>query len=194
MKLLPTEPTDDALVAAANAGDETAFERLFERHRRRVARIAGRFFSRREEIEEIVQDSFTKVYFALGDYSGAHGSSFTAWLTRIAINTCYDALRRIRRRKLALTNIDEDETRELAAQFRAANASNDLERALISHDLAVKLLARLSPEDRLILTLLDAEGFSVAEISEFTGWSASKVKVRAHRARKHLRGVLQRLL
>jgi len=191
---LPDEPTDDALVTAARAGDETAFERLFERHRRKVARIAGRFFSRREEIEEIVQDSFTKVYFALGDYSGAHGASFTAWLTRICVNTCYDALRRARRRKLALTNINETETGQLAAQLRGASAANDPETSFITRDLAVKLLARLSPEDRLVLTLLDVEGFSVAEISESTGWSASKVKVRAHRARRHLRGVLRKLL
>jgi len=142
------EWTDDALVAAAAAGDEAAFEQLFERHRRPVARIAGRFFPQREQIEEIIQDSFTKAYFALNTYHGTHEASFRAWLTQIAINTCYDQLRR----------------------------------------------ARLSPEDRLVLTLLDVEGFSVAEIAEFMNWTISKVKVRAHRARAHLRRVVQRFL
>src|SRR5207249_5738379 len=56
--------TDDVLVAAAAAGDEGAFEQLFERHRRQVARIGCRFFPQREQIEEIIQDSFTKAYFA----------------------------------------------------------------------------------------------------------------------------------
>jgi len=65
---------------------------------------------------------------------------------------------------------------------------------LVSRDLAAKLLARLSADDRLILTLLDVEGFSVAEISEMTSWSISKVKVRAHRARAHLRRVMKRFL
>ncbi len=55
-------------------------------------------------------------------------------------------------------------------------------------------MARLSADDRLVLTLLDVEGFSVAEIAEMTNWSVSKVKVRAHRARIHLRRVLQRFL
>src|SRR2546429_9726607 len=92
------ESTDDVLVAAAAAGDEGAFEQLFERHRRQVARIAGRFFPQREQIEEIIQDSFTKAYFALGSYHGTHASSFKAWLTQIAANSCYDQLRRARRR------------------------------------------------------------------------------------------------
>jgi len=187
------EPTDDALVAAAGAGDEEAFEQLFERHRRQVARIAGRFFPQREQIEEIIQDSFTKAYFALGSYHGTHASSFKAWLTQIAVNSCYDQLRRSRRRpEQSFGDISEKEGYEVTAQLRAARS--DVESALVSRDLAVKLLARLSPDDRMVLTLLDVEGFSVAEIAELTNWSVSKVKVRAHRARAHLRRVLGRLL
>jgi len=191
--LLSDEPTDDALVAAAGAGDEAAFEQLFERHRRQVARIAGRFFPQREQIEEIIQDSFTKAYFALGSYHGTHASSFKAWLTQIAVNSCYDQLRRARRRpEQSLGDIGEREGYEVISRLRAARS--DVENALVSRDLAVKLLARLSPEDRMVLTLLDVEGFSVAEIAKLTNWSVSKVKVRAHRARAHLRRVLKRFL
>jgi RNA polymerase sigma-70 factor, ECF subfamily len=187
------EWTDDALVAAAGAGDETAFEQLFERHRRQVARIAGRFFSQREQIEEIIQDSFTKAYFALKTYHGTHEASFRAWLTQISINTCYDQLRRTRRRpEHTGEDFNDDEAHELSGQLRGA--ASDVESALVSRDLAVKLLARLSADDRLVLTLLDVEGFSVAEIAEMTGWSVSKVKVRAHRARAHLRRVMKRFL
>ena len=185
--------TDDALVAAAGAGDEAAFEQLFERHRRRVARIAGRFFSQREQIEEIIQDSFTKVYFALKTYHGKHEASFRAWLTQIAVNSCYDQLRRTRRRsEQSAGDFSDNEMHEFAGQLRAP--SSDVESALVSRDLAAKLLARLSPEDRLVLTLLDVEGFSVAEIAEMANWSVSKVKVRAHRARAHLRRIMQRFL
>ena len=56
------------------------------------------------------------------------------------------------------------------------------------------MLARLAPEDRLVLTLLDLEELSVAEISELTGWSVAKVKVRAHRARKALRTIVAKFL
>lgn len=187
------EPTDDTLVAAAGAGDEAAFEQLFERHRRQVARIASRFFPQREQIEEIIQDSFTKIYLALGTYHGTHDASFRAWLTQIAVNSCYDQLRRVRRRpEHALGELEGSEGKQLAAQIRSTGS--DVESALVSRDLAVKLLARVSPEDRMVLTLLDVEGFSVAEIAEMMNWSISKVKVRAHRARAHLRRVLRRFL
>jgi RNA polymerase sigma-70 factor (ECF subfamily) len=187
------EWTDDALVAAAGGGDEVAFEQLFERHRRQVARIAGRFFPQREQIEEIIQDSFTKAYFALGSYHGTHEASFRAWLTQIAVNTCYDQLRRTRRRpEHTVEEFDDQEAHEFAGQLRAAGS--DVEGALVARDLALKLLSRLSAEDRLVLTLLDVEGFSVAEIAQMTNWTVSKVKVRAHRARAHLRRVVQRFL
>ena len=188
-----TELTDDVLVAAAATGDEGAFEQLFERHRRQVARVAGRFFAQREQIEEIIQDSFTKAYFALGSYHGTHAASFKAWLAQIAINCCYDQLRRVRRRpEQGFGDIEESEAQEFAAQMRSP--PRDVETELVSRDLAVKLLSRLSADDRLVLTLLDMEGFSVAEIAEVTKWSISKVKVRAHRARANLRWVLQRFL
>src|SRR2546430_460902 len=98
IKVELSQSTDDVLVGAAAAGDEGAFEQLFERHRRQVARVASRFFAQREQIEEIIQDSFTKAYFALGSYHGTHAASFRAWLSQIAINCCYDQLRRARRR------------------------------------------------------------------------------------------------
>ena len=181
------------MVAASAAGDEAAFEQLFERHRRQIARIAGRFFSQREQIEEIIQDSFTKAYFALNTYHGTHEASFRAWLTQIAVNTCYDQLRRARRRpEHNVEDFNDHEAHEFSGQLHAAGG--DIEGALVSRDLAAKLLARISAEDRLVLTLLDVEGFSVAEIAEMTNWSVSKVKVRAHRARAHLRRVVQRFL
>jgi RNA polymerase sigma-70 factor (ECF subfamily) len=187
------ERTDDALVAAAAAGDEEAFEQLFERHRRQVARIGGRFFPQREQIEEIIQDTFTKVYFALHTYHGTHEASFRAWLAQITVNACYDHLRRARRRpEYALGEFAENESANITTQLRAARS--DIEGALVSRDLALKLLARVSAEDRLVLTLLDVEGFSVAEIAEMTSWSISKVKVRAHRARAHLRRIMRKFL
>jgi RNA polymerase sigma-70 factor (ECF subfamily) len=73
-------------------------------------------------------------------------------------------------------------------------SAGDAESVAVSRDLAAKLLARLSPEDRLVLVMLDAEGMSAAEIAGLLGWSVSKVKVRAHRARASLRRVLGKFL
>ena len=189
------EPSDTELVTRAAAGEEDAFEELFNRHRRRVSLIASRFFRQPEQIEEIVQESFTKAYFALGDFTNQQEASFAAWIARISFNACYDELRRIKRRpESALSNISEDEAAWLKDQPRAEGAGDDVEGAAVSRDLADKLLARLSPEDRMVLVMLDVEGLSVGEIAQTTSWSASKVKVRAHRARASLRRVLERFL
>src|SRR5205085_11879825 len=75
-----TEPSDVELVRSVRAGDESAFTELFLRHRRRVSLIASRFFRQREQIEEVVQESFMKAYFALDDFSNQQESSFAAWL------------------------------------------------------------------------------------------------------------------
>ncbi|HEX8090196.1 MAG TPA: sigma-70 family RNA polymerase sigma factor, partial [Blastocatellia bacterium] len=185
------EATDESIVAAICAGDESAFEQLFERHRRRVARLVGRFFNRPERVEEIVQEVFTKVYFALNDYSPERGTSFAAWLSRVTINACYDELRRARRRpESSISDITDDEAAWLNSRAHAGAAGGDAESIMVSRDLACKLLARLGAEDRLVLTLLDGEGLSVSDIAGLTGWTSSKVKVRAHRARRALRRVL----
>jgi RNA polymerase sigma-70 factor (ECF subfamily) len=189
------EPSDAELVGRVSAGDDEAFEELFNRHRRRVALIAGRFFRQPELIEEVVQESFTKAFFALSDFTNAQESSFAAWLARIAFNTCYDELRRMKRRpESTMSNISVEETAWLQEQLRATGEGSDVEAAAVARDLAAKLLARLSAEDRLVLIMLDAEEMSVSEIAKITNWSSSKVKVRAHRARARLRRALKRFL
>jgi RNA polymerase sigma-70 factor (ECF subfamily) len=189
------ESTDVELVARARVGDDAAFEELFNRHRRRVALIAGRFFRQREQLEEIVQESFTKAYFALTDFGNQQEASFAAWISRIAYNSCYDELRRMKRRQESPFNeVTEEETDWLKESLRAEETGGDIERVAATRDLADKLLSRLSAEDRLVLVMLDAEEMSVAEIAKLMGWSQSKVKVRAHRARLHLRRVLKRFL
>jgi RNA polymerase sigma-70 factor, ECF subfamily len=187
--------TDEALVKSVLSGDDDAFEELFIRHRRRVARIIGRFFNRPERVDEIIQDVFAKVYFALGDYSADRGKSFSAWVSRVTINACYDELRRARSRpESSISDITDDEASWLNSRLSSENSTADAESTVISRDLATKLLGRLSAEDRMVLTLLDAEDVPVAEIAALTGWKTSKVKVRAYRARHALRRVLGEFL
>jgi RNA polymerase sigma-70 factor (ECF subfamily) len=189
------EPSDVELVTRTRGGEEAAFEELFNRHKRRVALIAGRFFRQREQVEEIVQESFTKAFFALHDFANQQENSFASWVARIAFNTCYDELRRLKRRpEGSLSEVSEEESTWLAEQLLVDTRAPDIESAAVTRDLAEKLLARLSPEDRLVLVMLEAEGMSVAEIARTTKWSVSKVKVRAHRARAALRRVLSRFL
>lgn len=186
--------TDDALVAAVRAGDEAAFAELFTRYKKMVASIGGRFFARREQIEEIIQTTFYQAYLALGQYQGGQERSFAAWLKRIAVNSCLDELRRVQRRNENLVSeLSAEEETYLMERVQAEWETPGIERRTIARDLAEKLLARLQPEDRLALMLLYEDERSVAEISELLGWSISKVKGRAYRARQTLQRVMKRL-
>lgn len=190
----PNCAQDADLVAAICSGDETAFEILFERHRRRVAAIAGRFFQQPEQVEEIVQECFVRAYFALNDFSPTEKGSLEAWLARIAFNSCYDELRRRgRRRESATFEITESEAQTVRALY-AGSMQTSIESVAVNRDLANKLLARLSAEDRLVLILLDVEGLSVAEIAKLMNWSSPKVKIRVFRARTDLRRLLKKFL
>lgn len=187
--------TDDELVAAARNGDESAFAQLFKRHSGLVSRLGYRFFTRREQVEEIIQDSFVKAYLALNSYQGGHEKSFVSWLARITVHVCYDELRKIKKRgESRLGDLSQEEEEFLIERLRDLSAGSNVEGATISRDLSAKLLSRLKPEDRLVLTLLKQEELSIAEIAELTGWTSAKVKMRSHRAQQGLRRVLRKFV
>jgi RNA polymerase sigma-70 factor (ECF subfamily) len=187
------QESDDQLAGMASLGDESAFERLFLRHRIRVARLIGRFFSSPEAVEDIAQEVFAKVFFALPSYKPDPAASLAAWISRIAINACYDRLRRERRRPEDwLGCVTEQEASRLRARLNHSAAAGNAESELILRDLAAKLLANLRAEDRMVIALLEIDDMPVSEIAKLTGWSTSKVKVRAHRARASLRRILSR--
>ena len=136
-----------------------------------------------------------KAFTQLGSYEGR--GSMEGWLTRIATNTCLNILRAAKRRaELTVSDLTEDENNWLDEKL--SDVSGELhrsaERQFVAADLADRLLETLSPEDRMTLTLIDGEDASVKEVAEMTGWSESKVKVRAFRARKKAREVLEKLL
>jgi RNA polymerase sigma-70 factor (ECF subfamily) len=130
------EPTDDELVEAARSGDEAAFTRLFDRHRRFVARLAGHLFPRYQDVEAVIQDAFTEAFLDLGRYRGGHERSFVAWLGRITVTTSYDALRRARARGEQRTSeLGDREIATLNAERRGAGLT--AEETVILRDLAV---------------------------------------------------------
>jgi RNA polymerase sigma-70 factor (ECF subfamily) len=188
----PSEIADDELVKLVLAGDETAFACIFERYRKLAVHLVSRFFRRREEIEDIVQQAFTKIYFSLKDYRGGHEKSFSSWLSRLTINACYDELRRHGRRSENLFSDFSDEEREYLEQIVTENTA-DAEKSLVVKDLAEKILSHLDAKDRLALTLLHGEDFSVAEVAKLVGWSESNVKTRLFRCRNNLRNIFSHL-
>lgn len=136
-----------------------------------------------------------KAFAQLKSFEGR--GSMEGWLTRIATNTCLNMLRAAQRRpELVTADLSEDEADwlEKKASEASGEQQSDVEQQVIAADLAERLLQTLPPEDRLALTMIDGEGASVNEVAQLTGWSESKVKVRAFRARKKAREALERLL
>ena len=182
--------TDDALVKAVLTGDDAAFDLIFERYRRLVTHLISRFFYQREEIEELAQQSFTKIYFSLNIFRGERGASLSAWISKITINVCYDELRRRKRRPVNRFADLSDEEKEILERL-AQSAAESAESSLIKRDLAEKLLSKLEAPDRVALMLFYVEECSVEEIAGLVGWSQSNVKTRLFRARNFLRDVFK---
>lgn len=166
------EPDEARLVADCRGGDRNAFADLVRLHERRVFRLAGRFFRAREDVEEVAQETFLTAWRKLDTYRAE--APFEHWLTRICLNCSYA---RLRRRQPTPVPLDTD----LSAREADPTARIEVER----------LLRRLKPEDRFILLMLEGEGWSVAEIARKLGWTRVNVKVRAHRARRQLRRLLE---
>jgi RNA polymerase sigma-70 factor, ECF subfamily len=188
------QASDLELARQARAEDESAFAEIVRRYSPRVFHVAHRFFRDRSQAEEAAQETFLKAFAQLKSFAGR--GSMEGWLTRIATNTCLNIIRAANRRpELVTAELSEDETGWLEKVCeRASGQHRNVEDRVIAADLAERLLEGLSPEDRLALTMIDGEQASVSDVAEMTGWSESKVKVRAFRARKKAREVLEKLL
>lgn len=189
-------PDEDRLIVESLAGSHDAFETLVRRHSQRVFSIVGSFFRRRDMVEDIAQEVFAKAFFSLATFT--RGRSFEAWVAKIAVNACYDHLRAQKRRLEQQmpheSQADEAEWFEIQMHEQARSLHQSSERQRDAAEIADRLLAKLDPEDRLVVVLIDRDGFSVKEVSDMTGWGQSKVKVRAFRARRTLRAAMKRLV
>jgi RNA polymerase sigma-70 factor, ECF subfamily len=146
-------------------------------------------------VEEAAQEVFLKAFTQLDSYEGR--GSLEGWLTRIATNTCLNMLRGAKRRpELTVSKLTENENDWLEEKLMsvASEKHRSVEQDLIAADLADRVLGVLSPEDRLALTMIDGDDASIKEVAELTGWSESKVKVRAFRARRRVRETMEKLL
>jgi RNA polymerase sigma-70 factor (ECF subfamily) len=182
------------LARQAQAGDESAFAEIVRRFSPRVFSVASRFFRQRSLVEEAAQEVFLKAYTQLGSFEGR--GSFEGWLTRIATNTCLNMVRSAKRRpEFSVSDLTEDENQWLDQHSAGeGNEQKSVENSLVAADLADRLLSVLSPEDQQTLLMIDGEQASIKEVAEATGWSESKVKVRAFRARKKVREAMEKLL
>ncbi len=178
------EPTDAELVRQTIAEDETAFAVLAARYRSRAFASASRFARGRQELEDLTQDIFLKIWKGLPTFR--EDAPFEHWFMTIVVRTCYDFLRKNRKRREREV-LTEDATDYFVNQGENSRAHQQKE----AWEVVQHLLEQLNEKDRTVITLLELEERSIKEIAELTGWSESNVKVRAHRARKKMKQIYE---
>ena len=179
-------------IQRAQRGEEEAFGLLVERYQRRVLSLVFHLIRQQADVEDLAQEVFVKVFRAIRSYN--FRASFGAWISRIAVNHCYDYLRRQRGSRLTYYWQLPEERRQVLEAGYGPHALDGptLEDEAVVRDLVTKLLDRAPAEDRVVLVLKEVENRSVEEIGEILNWTVSKVKVRLHRARKRMLADLKR--
>jgi len=184
------EPTEAELIAAVLRGDAASFEPLVQKYSPRVFATARRYARRESEVEDIAQEVWLKAFSKLSSFRGE--APFEHWLMRMTVRTCYDFLRGHQRNREAsfseLSEPENDWLERFAAAPETASDHADAAKLLIG-----RVLKKLSPPARLVITLLEIEDRSVKEIAELTGWSVPLVKVRAFRARGEMRKIVAKM-
>jgi RNA polymerase sigma-70 factor (ECF subfamily) len=182
---------EGALVRRAQSGDEAAFREIVEHYQSKVFSIIHGIVRQRNDVEDIAQQVFTKVYFSIGNFD--FRSSLITWIYKITVNECFDYLRKKKVRKLVYeSDLSEDEARRVEnsePSVRQVGADVNLAR----RDYIFKLLTKVSEEERNLLMLKEVEGHSVEELAEMTGMNENTIKVKLFRARQKLVKAAQRL-
>ena len=187
------DPTDvGACLAGIARGDPEAARILVERCDGLVVRIVRAHRPRTIPVEDLVQEGYLKLFSHLRQYQPRDGVPFEHWLSRLAVRTCLDALRHERRRPWS-RSVDASPGAGAWLESLVADGQAPVDDALGARELVNVLLARLPPEDRLVLSLLDLAEHTVAEVSQMTGWSRTLVRVRAFRARRRLQDAAAKL-
>ncbi len=187
------QASDDRIIQNVLQGNPDAFEMLIERYQTHVLNLVKRHVPR-QDVEETAQEAFIRAYRSLAGFRGPAG--FKAWLSAVAVRTCYDYWRRAyRSREVPLSTLSDDHKRwieqvaaEESEQGLREKAATDEARAILDWGLA-----QLSAEDRMVLELVYFEGLTGREAAELIGWTTANVKVRAFRARRRLEKIIRQM-
>jgi RNA polymerase sigma factor (sigma-70 family) len=171
--------SDAYLIDQILSGSTSSFARLVDRYKTMAFTLAYRITTNREDAEEVVQDSFIKVYENLAAFR--QKSKFSTWLYRIVYNT---SITRVRKKRLLLQELDEKNT-----VYKDISQTENLLFGLTEEEageMVKKALALLSEEDRTIVTLYYLNESDIEEIHEITGLTKANIKIKLFRARKRL--------
>lgn len=175
---------EQELIEKARAGDSAAFNQVVLAYRRRILGTISRLIGRPEDVEDVAQEVFVRLYYSLDQLRTAE--VFEPWLYRLTINASYDYLRRVKRRRESRMS-DLSEQQVLAADSMAGGKQQrDQEEKGRVREFMNTLFRQVSEEDRLLLTLKEVEGLSLKELEGIYGVKENALKVRLFRARQRV--------
>jgi RNA polymerase sigma-70 factor, ECF subfamily len=181
-----------ALVRRIQARDEMAFREIVERYQAKVFSIIFGILRNHNDAEDIAQQVFAKIYFSIKNFD--FRSSLLTWIYKITVNECYDYLRKKRVRKLVYeSDFSEEDALRMENSETAMEQATPVDIRLAQRDFLMKLLEKLSDDDRTLLLLKEVEGHSVEDLSQMTGMNENTIKVKLFRARQKLLKAAQRL-
>jgi RNA polymerase sigma-70 factor (ECF subfamily) len=181
--------SDEAeLLERIRAGSTDDFAEIIRQHQARVFAILHRYERDVQKVEDLAQETFVKAWRALAQFDGR--APLEHWISRIAVRTALDHLRKEKRRQneIGLPELGEDALDWL----QSGDEKNELDGRAAAEILALAM-RELSPADRIVITMQEIEGRSVKEICAAIGASSVAVRVRAVRARVKLRKALEKL-
>lgn len=177
------------LVRRAQKGEVGAYEELVRIHQHRVLAVVGGILRGSEDVEDVAQQALAKAYFSIKRFDLR--SAFGTWLYKIAVNECWDYLRKKKVRRLVYeADLSEEQVRKLDSlpehDYGGSSHHEDTPKRLEQRQLLDRLLGELDEKDQVMLVMKEVEGFSVEEIGEVLGLNVNTVKVRLFRARGRL--------
>jgi RNA polymerase sigma-70 factor (ECF subfamily) len=186
--MCPAAMSEEDCVRRIQAGDDDAFDRLVALCGPRVYSLTLRLLGNADDAADVAQEVFVRVFSALPRFKW--DAAFSTWLYRIAVNACYDELKRRRRRPLTLTECSDAETEPLVIEHMLVSSQPGTEDLLVQQErqaVITHAIRSLPDPFRAVLVLYDVQGLSYQEIAEVLGQNLGTIKSRLNRARNLLR-------
>jgi RNA polymerase sigma-70 factor (ECF subfamily) len=172
------------LIQKAQQGDSGAFNQVVSAYRRRILGTISRLIGRPEDVEDVAQEVFIRLYFSLGQLRTPE--VFEPWLYRLTVNASYDYLRKSRRRiESRMADLSEQQVMMADAVAGSRAQTDETEKRRV-RDTVQELLGTVSEEDRILLTLKEVEGLSLKELEKVYHVNENALKVRLFRARQRV--------
>lgn len=175
---------EQELIERARSGDADAFNQIVLAYRKRILGTISRHIGRPEDVEDVAQEVFVRLYYSLDQLRTAE--VFEPWLYRLTVNASYDYLRRARRRNESrMADLSEQQVM-IADSLAGGKQEQDEKQKGQVREFMNALFRHVSEEDRLLLTLKEVEGLSLKELEQVYKVNENALKVRLFRARQRV--------